>query len=314
MTSLIHNNYSAYEILCYHRVVKKDTTFLQYPDDGLSINVDKFEKHLRLFKKNFSIVDLKRNVNDSRNCKKNILITFDDGYKDIITIVLPLIEKYNIPIVIFITTAPIHNKYEFCWWIDLWKNLVSNTNLKLTIKEQIEFFELKTFNQKMKCYKYLSQILINMKRVNQLLFFNNNGLKFDHIKDFLSKEDLQLLSSHPLITLGFHSNFHLNYGIESKETIEEDIEKMFSFFINNSLLPNKRLLAFCYGIYSSSFVENKYFSNFDCLFTLGYRALSVGNSLPITSRINIDSKDSSGKLILKIYSFRLVKRIMKYFY
>lgn len=314
MTTLIHNKYRDFEILCYHRVVEKDTTSLQYPDDGLSIHVKKFEKHLSLFQKNYSIVDLKRNVNDTRHRKKNILITFDDGYKDIVTMVLPLIEKYNIPIVVFITTGPIQNKSEFCWWLDLWQNLVNRTNLTLTITGQIEVFELKTFKQKMKCYNYLSQILINVNRENQRLFFSENGLKIDYEKDFLSKEDLQLLYTHPLVTLGFHSNFHLNYGIELKKTIEDDIEKMLSFFSKNSLIPNTRLFAFCYGIYSSSFVENRYFSYFDYFFALGYRVLHPKNGLTLTSRINIGSKDSLLKLVLKIYFFRLVKRITTFLY
>ena len=206
------DNFKEYEILCYHRIIDNDCPNYLYPDDGLSVSLRNFKKQLNYNKRNFNLIDLKKNdITCENNFKIKVLITFDDGYKDIITLVLPLIEKLNVPIVVFISTGLIENHNEFCWWIDLWHGLISKSIISLNFNNEKKTFPLESFSHKMKCYKYVSRILIDMKRESQIAFFEENNLDINNIKDFLSAEDVKILSSHPLVTLGYHSNYHLNY-------------------------------------------------------------------------------------------------------
>ena len=68
----------------------------------LSLNINKFEKQLIYLKNkkyqsiNFDEVNLKK--------EKQIIITFDDGYKNIISNCLPLLKKYNFKAICFIVT------------------------------------------------------------------------------------------------------------------------------------------------------------------------------------------------------------------
>ena len=65
------------------------------------IELSKFEKQCLyiLRHKYFKFTNTKENLNVDNN---NITITFDDGYKNIISNVLPIIKKYKIPILIFL--------------------------------------------------------------------------------------------------------------------------------------------------------------------------------------------------------------------
>ena len=59
----------------------------------LSLNISEFEKQLIYFKnKNFESVFFNE-IADYK--KKQFIITFDDGYKDLIENSLPLLKKYN---------------------------------------------------------------------------------------------------------------------------------------------------------------------------------------------------------------------------
>ena len=72
-------------ILSYHSISDENCP--------LSLNISEFEKQLIYFKnKNFESVFFNE-IGDNK--KKQFIITFDDGYKDLIENSLPLLKKYN---------------------------------------------------------------------------------------------------------------------------------------------------------------------------------------------------------------------------
>jgi hypothetical protein len=298
------------DILCYHRVLPDNKFKEDFPSDGLSLSVSDFENQIIQFKKRFNLIDLNDSATFSTNRKRNLLLTFDDGYIDLKENVLPLIEKFNVPIVVFITTGSIDDPNTYFWWIDLWYSLNEISEIKLIVNEKEIFFSLKTHELKMKCYKYLSTILINYPREKQVEFFFRNNIKMDHLKDFLSSNDLKILNSHRLVTLGFHSHYHLNYGVESAAVISEDINKMLAVLEKYSIIPKIKLFAFCYGIYSPSIFKDKYSLIFNHYFSLGYRALFERSVIPLSSRIIVDSRDSTLDLYLRMKLFSTAKKII----
>ncbi|MBN7288672.1 polysaccharide deacetylase family protein [Campylobacter curvus] len=85
-------------VLAYHSV--QDASKCKF-----MITCDEFESHIKYFiSKKYNFINL--NTESGLRCnKKDILITFDDGYEDNYIHVFPIIKKYNIPIVIFLATA-----------------------------------------------------------------------------------------------------------------------------------------------------------------------------------------------------------------
>ena len=81
-------------ILSYHSVSDENCP--------LSLKINQFEKQLKYLKKNgFQSVFIDE-INKSKN--KKFIITFDDGYKDLISNSLPILKKYNFKATCFVVS------------------------------------------------------------------------------------------------------------------------------------------------------------------------------------------------------------------
>ena len=90
-------------VLTYHRISERPD-----PTDPLKISVSMFENQIRFLKANYSIVsthDLSDAITGVRKLPdKACLITFDDGWQDNYTMGLPVLKKYRVPALIFLST------------------------------------------------------------------------------------------------------------------------------------------------------------------------------------------------------------------
>lgn len=105
--------YPTAKIFLYHRVadVKNDPNFL-------CVETENFSNQLIYLKENFNIIKLSELVEKIKNQtldKKDISITFDDGYADNLINALSILEKLNIPATIFITAGKISDLTPFDW-------------------------------------------------------------------------------------------------------------------------------------------------------------------------------------------------------
>jgi L-malate glycosyltransferase len=92
-------------ILAYHDI--GDGRYL-----NLSVPEKVFKMHIEfLIKNKYNIISLKRAVamlkTGERVPDKTVVITFDDGYKSMLTSVYPLVKQYQIPIAIFLSVGPL---------------------------------------------------------------------------------------------------------------------------------------------------------------------------------------------------------------
>jgi peptidoglycan/xylan/chitin deacetylase (PgdA/CDA1 family) len=92
-------------------------------DDQWSIDIvnpSSFESQLQYLRNNYAIVPLSNllqylQVRHRSSIKRIAALTFDDGYKDIVTYALPLLNKYHVPATIFLATGYIGSDTPF-WW------------------------------------------------------------------------------------------------------------------------------------------------------------------------------------------------------
>jgi len=90
-----------FRILLYHAV----GTRLNYDPYGISIQPDLFERYITILAEArwLRVVDLLGGQN--RNSRLQVAVTFDDGYKDNLTVAAPILLKHKIPFAVFVTSS-----------------------------------------------------------------------------------------------------------------------------------------------------------------------------------------------------------------
>tara|TARA_Y100001970_G_scaffold2704_1_gene3203 strand:+ start:58139 stop:59158 length:1020 start_codon:yes stop_codon:yes gene_type:complete len=214
-------------ILCYHRVSKnkKRSNFLN-PCDSLNTDQILFEEHLNHLSSNYNCVslsELMNSSNDEHNGFK-VAITFDDGYKDNYQNALPILEKYNIPATIFISTRFIEGDIQ-TWWYDLWEIVLNNSRLDFQINEKQYSVVITSITRKLKIYHLISNYLIMMDYKSQTTFMKKLISKYPvqvYKQEFLNYDELNKLNNHQLITVGAHSHNHSSLSnISNRELLFE---------------------------------------------------------------------------------------------
>src|SRR5215813_8628018 len=103
-------------ILMYHRVT-------ELPNDPylLAVTPKHFAEQLEVIRRYGVPMTLRQMVEalqDGKVPKRGVVVTFDDGYADNLYSAKPLLERYDIPATVFVTTGHVGHPCEF-WWDEL---------------------------------------------------------------------------------------------------------------------------------------------------------------------------------------------------
>ncbi len=87
-----------HSVLVYHTINRSDQSCPEM------ISPERFEQQLSWLARNRKVVSLSETL--MRNSKESLVaITFDDGYRDNLTTALPLLEKYQLPMTLFVVAG-----------------------------------------------------------------------------------------------------------------------------------------------------------------------------------------------------------------
>jgi peptidoglycan/xylan/chitin deacetylase (PgdA/CDA1 family) len=86
-------------ILVYHTI---SSPAQPLPGD-IDISPERFEQQLQWLSRWRKVVRLNHTLRAERGSQ--VAITFDDGFRDNLTVALPLLEKYNLPMTLFVTAG-----------------------------------------------------------------------------------------------------------------------------------------------------------------------------------------------------------------
>ena len=103
-------------ILLYHRVAE-----LGSDPWGLYVSPRHFAEHLEVLREYnhpMRLQHLAQGLYRRKRARRPVAITFDDGYADNLHNAKPLLERYDIPATVFVTTGYLGNEREF-WWDEL---------------------------------------------------------------------------------------------------------------------------------------------------------------------------------------------------
>ncbi|MBB5322515.1 polysaccharide deacetylase family protein [Marinobacter oulmenensis] len=150
---------------------------------------------------------------------RNVLLTADDGYKSVKNL-LPLLEKYNVKLIFFITTGFL-DKSVYPYEVELSNFLERNSALsyegKSLLLEDVSVKE-EFFGMVHKQLKYLSL----RERNNHIdsFFLENGGGREEYVENiFVTWQDLRELAKHPLVEIGSHCVSHVFLPSQDLSTI-----------------------------------------------------------------------------------------------
>jgi peptidoglycan/xylan/chitin deacetylase (PgdA/CDA1 family) len=261
-------------VTMYHRVSDTVGDKLTH----LTVSVENFENQLAYYKENYQILKLDEDWNSLK--KTGLVITFDDGYADNIINALPLLEKYQIPATIFVTTLNINTKNEFWWDRLVFDYAYCNELFYLPEKKD-------KVSKSANTYKNLADYLHRMPNENKEKWFQEfeeiNKISFTAREQYrsITNSELKLLSEHPLITLGNHTHNHyslatLNYE-QQKEELLLSIKKL-----DELTSKNIKYLALPHGSYN--------FDTIKIMNELGLQGILLANNYYATENNKLSKK------------------------
>jgi peptidoglycan/xylan/chitin deacetylase (PgdA/CDA1 family) len=121
-------------ILLYHRVAETESD-----PWGLAVSPKHFEEQLQVLRQYASIIPLSAlcdSIDRARLPRRSFVVTFDDGYADNLLNAKPLLEKYDVPAMVFITAGYTGGDREF-WWDELDRLFLLSDNLPDTLRLRI---------------------------------------------------------------------------------------------------------------------------------------------------------------------------------
>ena len=165
-----------------------------YADTTITVNALKsFLKRHEEWQK----ISLKQCMNGDFNPNKPALVmTFDDGYQDIIDHGLQIFESFDCPITVFLSSGFCLGKQEPL------ENIFAARLQQSTMANKIDIYENNRGLLKKGSYK---------KRTNRLETLSKKyGLDKNILPhtEFLNSTDILKLAKHPLVTLGLHGKTH----------------------------------------------------------------------------------------------------------
>ncbi|KPU83409.1 polysaccharide deacetylase [Psychromonas sp. PRT-SC03] len=189
-------------IIMYHRFIEKDS---EKGVHGTYLNIKMLEKHFKLLKRlnfetlTFSDIQEKGFIHRLQVGKRFIMITADDGYKDNLELMLPLLEKYRFKATIYAVSAESFNRWDVECDNNPEKRVALMTPNELKKLNQSPYIEIGGHTlthpqlQKLNYAEQYHQIAENKKQLETLLdqklisFAYPYGLHDQNSKDIVKK-------------------------------------------------------------------------------------------------------------------------------
>jgi peptidoglycan/xylan/chitin deacetylase (PgdA/CDA1 family) len=200
-------------VLCYHRVLpEEEFEANKNPNSNLIMPTSKFAEQMSYLAENYEVVFMDDLVGHLKGDSKEfvVVVTFDDGYKDNLTHALPILEQYNIPATIYITTR-FPEGDTWMWWNEIWDYLENNDTLG--VNDVPEGLTISTLRQKIKCFNKLFDWILNLSYEKQKKYvetLTKSVARKQYSNLCLNWEEIKILDQHPLVTIGAHTNSHPN--------------------------------------------------------------------------------------------------------
>lgn len=139
--------------------------------------------------------------------RRFICLSFDGGYKDLISSAYPILSRHRVPFVVYVPTA-FPDGVGVAWWLALEKIIAREIRVGLMMNQRERHFATHTIAEKNEVYELLSDWLRQLAPSDLSAAINDLCKRYAVDLAALSREammdwsDLARLAADPLVTLG----------------------------------------------------------------------------------------------------------------
>lgn len=238
-------NCSGAVVLMYHSVPGEEVA--AYIDPPNMIAPDKFEKQMKFLRDHRNVISLSELLSMLASGHEpsagTVCITFDDGYRDNLTVVAPILAKYSLPATIYLPTGYI-DRAESHWADVLHQSFKFRSRHRLDIPALGLVADLSDAEQHSKAYWCLhKQLLVGsyddrtelLKEVEHQLQPVSSNPRLT-----LNWEEVRTLSeSYPLFEIGGHSKNHIDLSAQTDNGALEEVVECRSVLVQNANIVPK---------------------------------------------------------------------------
>jgi peptidoglycan/xylan/chitin deacetylase (PgdA/CDA1 family) len=178
-----------------------------------------------------------RKLSAESETRRYVILTFDDGYRDLVSTALPILEEFNAPFMTNVPTGALTRTLP-SWWLGVRELLRTKDSFSIDCMDR--WFSCGDYHGKLEALTDIARwIHQDYRRVTALLpELDKAGISLTALNDayFLSERELKALSRHPLASVGGHTTSHpalatlddagaLREIVENRKFLEDLIER-----------------------------------------------------------------------------------------
>ena len=233
---LFRNNLRRSVVLCYHSLLAPNETSRPtgFVDKRGCVDVRSFEAQLCWLSGFCDFVSLEEVLNPRTKDRGNrwkVSVTFDDGYKSIIDLGLPLFEKYMVPVTWFITSKFAEEPKSLPWW-DLLAFIAASWKGMLEFRISGKPFSYDLAKPKERSV-FLDDMELLFKNATPTLRHEMQSTLEENVSSKLRlpynamarKEEIRHASQSPWISIGGHTHSHPTMARCSQKELDYEISR-----------------------------------------------------------------------------------------
>lgn len=208
-------------VLMYHSIVSKATR--NWGPWQYAVTPDRFNRQISYISQEYEPIALSRIIDDTPLPDDGVILTFDDGFRDTLTTALPILEKYEVPATVYMTTgflSEYNDPFEYAVAETLEKTNYVGISVNGLHLEQ----PLLTDEATVRAYDEIKQWGMHANRKDRRNLLSQLPSTETTI-EMLTETDVEELSTHPLITVGAHGRDHLPLTTRGRSAIKTDIQQ-----------------------------------------------------------------------------------------
>ena len=204
-------------ILTFHHVVPPRNDPFQ-PNRGLEVSPAFLNQAIAsLVSAGIDIVSIDEALRRLREGSKRrfVVLTFDDGYRDVATFARPILERHRVPFVLYIASAFADGEGEL-WWRTLEEAVVKGEPIVVTLDGVERAFDCATPRARSETYRTIYRWLRQREReadlraaVREIAARAGIDMRERCGRTCMGWDALRELAAHPLVTIGAHTVDHV---------------------------------------------------------------------------------------------------------